>query len=60
MDDYQTVEQRGVQELVAVRSDEEGLPCIYLRDIDAIFPNTSTISSYGARIPYTTNASGVP
>ncbi|KAG0054640.1 hypothetical protein BGZ83_010768 [Gryganskiella cystojenkinii] len=60
MDDYQTIEQRGIQELVAVRHDEEGLPCVFLRDIDAIFPNTSTISSYGVRVHFATNASGTP
>lgn len=54
------IQQRGVQELVAVSRDEEDLPCIYLSAIDRIFPNANVISSYGVRIPFSTNQSGVP
>ncbi|KAF9172550.1 hypothetical protein BGX21_005438 [Mortierella sp. AD011] len=60
MDEYQTIEQRGVQELVRVSKDEDGLPCIYLRDIDRIFPNTIIITSYGVRIPFSTDSSRTP
>lgn len=60
MDDYQMIQQRGVQELVAVSRDEEDLPCIYLSAIDRIFPNANVVSSYGVRIPFSTNWSGVP
>ncbi|KAG0296358.1 hypothetical protein BGZ96_009595 [Linnemannia gamsii] len=60
MDDYQMIQQRGVQELVAVSRDEEDLPCIYLSAIDRIFPNANVISSYGVRIPFSTNRNGVP
>ncbi|KAF9542430.1 hypothetical protein EC957_001945 [Mortierella hygrophila] len=60
MDDYQMIQQRGVQELVAVSRDEEDLPCIYLSAIDRIFPNANVVSSYGVRIPFSTNRSGVP
>ncbi|KAF9110086.1 hypothetical protein BGX27_006786 [Mortierella sp. AM989] len=54
---YQTIEQSGVQELVQVSLDEDGLPCIFLRDIDRVFPNTTIISSYGVPIPFATNVS---
>ncbi|KAF9154112.1 hypothetical protein BG015_001814 [Linnemannia schmuckeri] len=60
MDDYQMIQQRDVQELVAVSRDEEDLPCIYLSAIDRIFPNANVISSYGVRIPFSTNRNGVP
>ncbi|KAG0311144.1 hypothetical protein BGZ97_012051 [Linnemannia gamsii] len=60
MDDYQMIQQRGVQELVAVSRDEEDLPCIYLSAIDRIFPNANVVSSYGIRIPFSTGRNGVP
>ncbi|KAF9927608.1 hypothetical protein FBU30_003030 [Linnemannia zychae] len=60
MDDYQMIQQRGVQELVAVSRDEQDLPCIYLSAIDRIFPNAMAIFSYGVRIPFATNSQGVP
>ncbi|KAF9129515.1 hypothetical protein BGW39_004074 [Mortierella sp. 14UC] len=60
MDDYQMIQQRGVQELVAVSRDEDNLPCIYLSAIDRMFPNANVISSYGVRIPFSTNSHGTP
>ncbi|KAG0001930.1 hypothetical protein BGZ80_009341 [Entomortierella chlamydospora] len=60
MDEYQTIEQRGVQDLVRVSKDEDGLPCVYLRDIDRIFPNTIIITTYGVRIPFSTDSSRTP
>lgn len=54
------IQQRGVQELVAVSRDEEDLPCIYLSAIDRIFPNANVVSSYGIRIPFSTGRNGVP
>ncbi|KAK3817301.1 MAG: hypothetical protein J3Q66DRAFT_440077 [Benniella sp.] len=63
MDDhyqYQMIEQGGVQELVIVSMDENSLPCIYLRDIDRVFPNATTISCWGLRIPFVVDASNVP
>ncbi|KAF9355792.1 hypothetical protein BGX26_006113 [Mortierella sp. AD094] len=60
MAEYQTIEQRGVQELVQVSKDEDGLPCVYLRDIDRIFPNTIIITTYGVRIPFSTDSSRAP
>ena len=54
------IQQRGVQELVAVSRDEDDLPCIYLSAIDRIFPNANVVSSYGVRIPFSTNRSGIP
>ncbi|KAG0371658.1 hypothetical protein BGX24_001361 [Mortierella sp. AD032] len=60
MDDYQMLQQRGVQELVVVSRDEEDLPCIYLSAVDRVFPNANVISSYGVRIPFSTNRHGVP
>ncbi|KAF9101399.1 hypothetical protein BGX29_005648 [Mortierella sp. GBA35] len=60
MDDYQMIQRQGVQELVAVSRDETDLPCIYLGDIGRIFPNANVVSSYGVRIPFATNQSGIP
>jgi hypothetical protein len=54
------IEQGGVQELVIVSMDENSLPCIYLRDIDRVFPNATTISCWGLRIPFVVDASNVP
>ncbi|KAG0312784.1 hypothetical protein BGZ99_009267 [Dissophora globulifera] len=60
MDEYQMLQQNGVQELVAVSLDEDSVPCIFLRDMERIFPNITTISSYGKRIPFAKNAANVP
>ncbi|KAF9914054.1 hypothetical protein BX616_009056 [Lobosporangium transversale] len=60
MDEYQMFEQRGVQELVRVSFDEDGLPCIFLHNIEFVFPNVKTISSYGMRIPYVTDMFHIP
>ncbi|KAF9986858.1 hypothetical protein BGZ65_005915 [Modicella reniformis] len=60
MDEYQMIEQHGVQELVRVSLDEKNIPCIYLKDIERIFPNITTISSYGLRIPFAMDASNIP
>ncbi|KAF8975182.1 hypothetical protein BGZ46_009363 [Entomortierella lignicola] len=57
---YQMIEQRGVQELVKVSLDENGLPCIFLRDVNKIFPNTTVISSYGMRIPFAIDNTRTP
>ncbi|KAF9987772.1 hypothetical protein BGZ75_000131 [Mortierella antarctica] len=60
MNEYQMLQQRGVQELVEVALDEDGLPCVYLHDIGRRFPNASMISAYGARVGFVLNSSGVP
>ncbi|KAI1313901.1 hypothetical protein EDD11_002401 [Mortierella claussenii] len=60
MDGYQMVEQRGVQELVRVSLDEEGMPCVFLEDIERVFPHTTTISSYGMRVPFATDQDLIP
>ncbi|KAF9965615.1 hypothetical protein BGZ70_004470 [Mortierella alpina] len=60
MNEYQMLQQRGVQELVEVALDEEGLPCVYLHDINRRFPNASIVSAYGSRVPFVQNSSGVP
>ncbi|KAF9189109.1 hypothetical protein BGZ50_000946 [Haplosporangium sp. Z 11] len=59
-DEYQMMQQHGIQELVPVSLDEDGLPCVYLCDIDYLFPNTSTVSSSGVRIPFAVNRFGLP
>ncbi|KAF9281903.1 hypothetical protein BGZ68_006328 [Mortierella alpina] len=60
MNEYQMLQQGGVQELVEVAQDEEGLPCVYLHDINCRFPNASIISAYGARVAFVLDSSGVP
>ncbi|KAF9953395.1 hypothetical protein BGZ72_005466 [Mortierella alpina] len=60
MNEYQMLQQRGVQELVEVALDEEGLPCVYLHDINRRFPNASIISAYGSRVAFVLNSAGVP
>ncbi|CAO3572252.1 unnamed protein product [Mortierella alpina] len=60
MNEYQMLQQKGVQELVEVGLDEEGLPCVYLHDINRRFPNASIISAYGQRVPFVQTSSGVP
>lgn len=59
-DDYQVIEQGGVQELIRVSLDEDGLPCVYLRDIERQFPNATTISSYGLRVPFARDTLNIP
>ncbi|KAF9901709.1 hypothetical protein EC991_005780 [Linnemannia zychae] len=54
------IQRQGVQELVAVSRDEDDLPCIYLSAIDRMFPNANVISSYGVRIPFSTDRHGHP
>ncbi|KAG0236562.1 hypothetical protein BGW42_003217 [Actinomortierella wolfii] len=58
MDEYQTIERNGVQELVEARLDEDGTPCVYLSDINAIFPRTQLITSCGAPVIYLCDANG--
>lgn len=60
MNEYQMLQQGGVQELVEVAQDEEGLPCVYLHDINRRFPNASIISAYGTRVAFILDSSGVP
>ncbi|KAF9972761.1 hypothetical protein BGZ73_004039 [Actinomortierella ambigua] len=59
-DEYQTLERNGVQELVLAKFDEDGTPCVYLHDINAIFPHTQLITSCGAPVNFLCDASGKP
>ncbi|KAF9168560.1 hypothetical protein DFQ26_005591 [Actinomortierella ambigua] len=59
-DEYQTLERNGVQELVRIKLDEDGTACVYLHDINAIFPQTQLITSCGAPVHYLCEASGKP
>ncbi|KAG0097391.1 hypothetical protein BGZ93_002823 [Podila epicladia] len=58
MDEYQTFELRGEQELVRASYDEEGLPCVFLHSINSVFPNTRSIFSYGVQVPFSTDRWG--
>ncbi|KAG0029129.1 hypothetical protein BGZ82_008117, partial [Podila clonocystis] len=58
MDEYQTFELRGEQELVQASYDEEGLPCVFLHSISSVFPNTRSVYSYGVQVPFSTDRWG--
>lgn len=58
MEEYQTFELRGEQELVQASYDEEGLPCVYLHSINKVFPNTHSIYSCGVQVPFLTDRWG--
>ncbi|KAG0254904.1 hypothetical protein BG011_005442 [Mortierella polycephala] len=58
--EYQMVQQNGIQGIVPVSLDEDGFPCVYLCDINNLFPNTSTVSSCGLRISFAVNRFGLP
>ncbi|KAF8934734.1 hypothetical protein BGZ52_003284 [Haplosporangium bisporale] len=60
MEEYQTFELRGEQELVQASYDEESLPCVYLHSINKVFPNTRSIYSYGVQVPFSTDRWGQP
>ncbi|KAG0339585.1 hypothetical protein BG004_006757 [Podila humilis] len=58
MNEYQTFELNGEQELVQASYDEEGLPCVFLHSINRVFPNTRSVSSYGVHVPFSTDRWG--
>ncbi|KAF9438410.1 hypothetical protein BGZ76_008064 [Entomortierella beljakovae] len=60
MDAFQMIQQNGAQELVEVSRDEDSLPCIFLEDIERIFPNAIAISSYGVRIHFAIDETRTP